>query len=472
MKEICKFRFSVNVSVGRYVSKEDTKHALTSFGAKEYGVQKMCFNERLISVDEFMALADEGYAFCHLFRFNVEQKYMYKIKSKEYWDYPYYRVGDCAGALKFSFKRKEYFSGAQCVFVDVDDTQYASISEYVSHLTFPPTCAYSSYSDRVAKHDIVSCRFHMVYVFDQILDETTFVRIGKTLYNQIEVDTNEIMSDTCGLVCNQYLNGCYHGKETYQSDTIYEVSDFVNLIIEEEECPKEAEQQKKESTITFDSDLVQCIKYNPRTVNIKFKNKYQYFYRTERPDWEDNLYQLTDEKYLELYYSSICIKDGQKRRKKLFERACLRRLIKPDVTPDELLYNLFMDVTRFFDNSDNVLTSEVLMTKVENAFALSLEDIQSNYSEFIQYSSENRPRYILHPSIPSAKRAAARRQVSTFLLYKDVLNNLDFAQSATENWKRLNALGIRCSRSYVFQRFKEIRDHYTPELVRRMFSSD
>lgn len=472
MKEICKFRFSVNVSLGRYVCKDDSKHALTTSSAKEYGVPKMCFKERLISVDEFMALADEGYASCHLFRFNPQQKYMYKTKGKEYWDYPYYRVGEFAGALKFSFKRKEYFSGAQCLFVDVDETQYANIHEYVSHLSFPPTCAYSSYSDRVLKHDSMSCRFHMVYVFDEILDEATFERIGKALYHQIEVDTKEKMSDVCGLVTNQYINGCYHGKESYQSNVIYEVSDFANHIVEEKECPKEAELPSKECTITFNTDLVQCIKYNPKTVNIKYKNQYRYFYRTERNDWEDNLFQLTDESYLELYYSGTYIQDGQKRRKKLFERACLRRLIKPDVSPDELLYNLFIDVTRFYDNSDNMLTCEVLMTKVQNAFALTLEEIENIYSEHIQYSRANRPRYILHPSIPSAKRAAARRQVVSFLMYKDVLNNLDFAQSATENWRRLNALGIRCSRSYVFQRFKEIRDHYTPELVRRMFSSD
>ena len=43
-----------------------------------------------------------------------------------------------------------------------------------------------------------------------------------------------------------------------------------------------------------------------------------YYYRTERPDWEDGLYQLTDENYLALWFPRETVTDGHKRRKKLF----------------------------------------------------------------------------------------------------------------------------------------------------------
>ena len=67
-------------------------------------------------------------------------------------------------------------------------------------------------------------------------------------------------------------------------------------------------------------------------------------------------FQYCDEdEYLELKWIPRKLKDRQHRKRTLFHRGWLRRLIKPSITPDELLYNLLFDREHFFDNSDNEL---------------------------------------------------------------------------------------------------------------------
>jgi hypothetical protein len=65
----------------------------------------------------------------------------------------------------------------------------------------------------------------------------------------------------------------------------------------------------------------------------------------------------------------------------LFHRAWLRRLIKPSITPDELFYNLMVDRQRFFDNKDNVLSVDLLASKVKESFRYSTEELIERYKD-------------------------------------------------------------------------------------------
>lgn len=57
-------------------------------------------------------------------------------------------------------------------------------------------------------------------------------------------------------------------------------------------------------------------------------------------------------------------KDGERRRKRLYVDALMMRAIKPNATFLELLYNLVLRRKYFYDNSDKVLTNEVLIEDV------------------------------------------------------------------------------------------------------------
>lgn len=124
------------------------------------------------------------------------------------------------------------------------------------------------------------------------------------------------------------------------------------------------------------------------------------------------------------------MRNGQKRRKKILERACLRRLIKPDVTVDELLVNSLWDVLNMFDNSDGVLTIDCLVYNVEKAMSMSIEEIMSTYSEHIdEIKKERTPQdsIILKRGIENPK--TVRKEIN----HRNIIELYDVSKTDMEN---------------------------------------
>lgn len=109
--------------------------------------------------------------------------------------------------------------------------------------------------------------------------------------------------------------------------------------------------------------------------------------------WEDGGWQIIDEDYFELFYhgkgdQKVILKDGDKRRKKLYNLICLRRFIKPTITPDEMVINILRDVIDHFDNSDNVITSDFIKESITDVFSVSLDQLKKDKAELIKEAHE------------------------------------------------------------------------------------
>ena len=400
------FKFQTNVSVDTYENKQEATACLSRAGAKAVGKTKMAFVEQSVSVSEFLGLATSGHAFCNLFDFNPDEKYwITATNGLSYPSYPVYKKGANKGAMKLSIKADQFFRGSQTVFVDIDFTKYTVIPEYISTLTQPPTCVYMSFSDNKDKHGIVSRRFRLVYVLDEVVGLEDFRKISATISDRIVLDTGEPMDDDCGTRISQYMNGVFGNNETYQTNYIYSVSDFIGEGMDYIDCPQPSDEE--------DDPGAKKIIFNERMLNDMatlgyadfmhyYSKQYKYYYRTERPgreEWINGLYQLPDENYLQLWYFRERQVDGQMRRRKLFKNACMRRLMRPDVDPDTLLFNLYVDFVRFFDNSDGVITLDTLKRKVVNAMKMTNEQLLAYCNWEIQYWHENRPKFICKPGI-------------------------------------------------------------------------
>ena len=388
-------KFRINVSLDTYTTKKEATACLSKVGAKTAGKEKMAFAERSVTVDDFLKYAISGHAFCNLYDIDPNKQYWVKnSEGKKYQVYPVYRKGKNKGGMKLTFKSDIYFKGAQAIFVDIDNTKYRNIPEYINSLTYKPTCVYMSFSDNTEKHGVVSRRFRLVYVFDRILNKEEFISVSQSITDHIIVDTAEPMEDDCGTRLSQYMNGVWGNNETYQTYCIYSPSDFPpeDLVIQ-------STVHEDERQIVFDDQLLRDM------VNMSYQEfmhynslKYRYVYRTEKPEWIYGLYQLTDEGYLQLWYYREKQIDGQHRRRKLFKNACLRCLMYPDIDADSLLFNLYVDLWRFFDNSDGVISLDVLKRKVKNAMLMNREQLMA-YCEFeIEYWQKNQPKFITNPN--------------------------------------------------------------------------
>lgn len=414
MKKDLEFTFRTSISREGYQDKDTAKMCLSSITAKKVNKVKMAFKEQEVTVDEFLDYAVNGHAFCNLFKFDENKKYwINSTKQHPTFTYPVYKRGVNEGYFKLSFKSDEFFYGSQTVFVDIDFTHFDSLTDYISCLRYTPTCAYYSYSDNADKHGVISRRFRLVYVFDSVLNANEFRNATFTIYDSIIKDTEEPMSDLCGCSYSQYMNGS-NSKEIFNSSIIYSKNDFPEYVLPtevvyqvEEEKPVEAEKP------LFTEELLNDMEYAPYEYVVRkwFAKGLRYITRTE-VDFGDNYYVTTTDDFVQLMYIGNKVSDGEHRRKKLYIRCALRRLMKEDITADELLYNLFIDRYKFIDNSDEVITIEVLMNKVKAALKTDLLKIKEMCSE------TNKPSFVINSTVSDKRQAVAnaRKEITNQLI--------------------------------------------------------
>ena len=436
------YRFKLNVSKEGYEKKTDAIACLSRAGSKKINRDKMCFFEMDLTVDEMLCYVRNGHTFCGLFEFDPNKQYVITEGCNP--EYPIYKKGTNKGGMKLSFKSDTFFKGSQVIFVDVDYTSFTDLDTYCEAIRLKPTFAYPTYSDNVDKHGIVSRRFRLVYVFHAIIEGEKYVDLARRVHKHVEDCTCELMDDDCGTRRSQYMNGTFNVQEVYLSYDIHYPFEFPELpqIAEEPE-----DKVQVNGRIEFDDSLIQKMNdYSYEDFMHRHSKLFRYVYRTERAYW-DRDYQLTGEGFLKLWWYNEKVQDGNHRRRKLFMRACLRRLMYPDIDPDTLLFNLYVDREKFFDNSDGVLTIDVLKRKAKKAMEMSEDELEEYCSSFIEYWKVNRPKFIfkngMSRSLPEIKK------LSRELLDYDLMERYDRQLSVKENFD--NGVGQGCSLNSLYR---------------------
>ena len=454
MKTDSNFVFRVNVSNDSYMTKSEASACLSRAGAEAVGKVKMAFRECDVTVDEFLQYALNGHSFCNLFDYDPNQKYWIETSSgKRYQSYPVYRQGRNKGCMKLNFKSDRFFRGSQTVFVDVDYTRFKTIPEYLDCLTLKPTCAYMSYSDKLEKDGITSRRFRLVYVMDRELNKMNMNIVNRYITDCIIRDTGEPMADECGTRASQYFNGVRGNDEYYASYNIYSRLDFPdNLPDVIVQPPSPPSQQTSLPTVEFDDRLLHDMCTMDYKTFMHYNSlKYCYFYRTERADWIDGIYQLTDDSYVQLWWHRETITDGNHRRRTLFKFACLRRLMNPNIDANTLLFNMYLDFHRFIDNSDHIITLGTLTRRTRRAMTMTYDELREYCQYEINYWKDHRPKFIMHPNAP--KSQAFINYVTKRIHYAELDLSYDRTKSVQDN---AAALGISpatlyryCSERYI-----------------------
>ena len=227
------FKFLIQVSHYNYQNKQEATSSLSAKTAKLNNVGRMCFKKEELTINEFLEKATTGYAFSYLFSYNPDKKYLIQTNKKygyKSFAYPEYKRGVNKGYMKINFKRDEFFEGTQTIFVDIDETNYNSIQEYVNTLPIKPTACYTTFSNKQNKAGSTSIRFRMVYVFDRVLNKVEFKSIANDLKNTIEIATKEPIYDICWLAQSQYFNGGNNVEDTYNSNVVYNADKWLENI--------------------------------------------------------------------------------------------------------------------------------------------------------------------------------------------------------------------------------------------------
>lgn len=446
-------RFSIGRSTDYYEDKQQAIECLSGKGAKANNKLRMAFREESLTVDEFITSAVNGYSFCNLFHYEDKK---YWTNYNHYWSltYPYYQRGKNKGALKIQFKKDDAFRGSQALFFDIDYTYSKDMFEYIAKLEKKPTCGYYSYSNMKNKGGIVSSRFRLVYVFDEILDRINFKRLYRNILSMIERNTGEHFEDDCGSRTAQYMNGGFGGDYYVNDSNIYSVNDFdcyeVVKDVKEEEPKQEVFEIPK-----LDFQMLKNMKtMDYKTFMHYYSKQYHYYYRTQYKG--DNDYYLTDDNYLSLYYNRVAIKDGNHRRRKLYQRACLRRLMTKDDNINEILFNLYIDSAKFFDNSDGVITIDVLVRAAQSAYRYSKEEIAKKFEDVIK--TIKKPKFVVSDKFINKKEMVGK--IRTKLKDEQIGELYDESKSVKENYEEINKyFKVGIVRLYQFVKKNNLRDN-------------
>lgn len=461
------FKFRVNISSEYYETKEISKATLTTVGAKSIGKNKMSFKEKEVTAREMLNYAVSGYSFAPVFEVNPNIKYCITGKDgKKSYSYPVYSRGANKGALKLTFKRDEFFKSSSVVFLDIDNTKYPTIPDYLNTLEFKPTFCYPSYSDNILKNGITSRRFRMAYVFNSPMSAEQFRKANKSLNCKTEIDTAEELDDKCNEAVSQYFNGVYDCTEKYYTGIIYDYSDFIDPETDQpkynttapEQEPTETKEEPTEKEITYSKAMFydMCHLDYDRFM-IRWRRHFHYSYDNSNPNgwikWGETeiYYQFVGEDYFELYWNVNRVQDGQKRRKKVYERMCLRKLMNPEISLDTLMFCAYEDIHRFFDNSDNVLNPDYILRNATNAYKMELTEIESKYSDNIAYlrqTSNPKDHIILKSGSAAGGQANLVKSEIKFSLIDGIY---DTALSVKENLAKIEAELFPISKSSLYE---------------------
>ena len=454
------FKFVASISKMGYATKQDVINTLGRENRKKYGTESLRFREQTVTVDEIVDLIGDGYAFCATFDTNNgELMWKKQEDGKKKCICPVLKDG----FMSMTVKRDDFFKGSQIVSIDIDDTQYTNVEDYIAQLTYIPTFAYTSYSDSPEKR-----KFRLCYVMSQPLNSIEeYKEVANTIHYTAEQDTNEPILDKCGEKASQYFNGTNlnAGAELYKYYVVYDRADFPTIEQEQEDEDKYAKVKCE-----FDKDTVKAMETQAyQKFMHRHSLRYQYFYQSEI-DWKDGeKWRAVDDSFVSLCYrwrgtgEIEKYKDGEHRRRKLKTYACLRRLIKPSTTPTELLFNLYVDRERFFDNSDAAISIEVLKSKVNAAFSMEIDEIKQRYSVVLE---KNRRKIVLNPTfikdnqhlnklgVGENLQAIVRRAVKE-VNYAAIDEFYNSELSVSENLKNLQDNGVKVCRMTLYNYCKD-----------------
>lgn len=422
--------YNISVSLNKYSDKNCIKW------------QTMQYAKRHLTIDELIELIKEGYCFCHCF---TTQSDIFGLRDK----------------TDYNFKE------ANMVFVDIDDC-IISMSDFVTKLSHKPTIAYTTPNNHSEKSNYLY-RFRLCYIVESpIKDIDTYKRVYEGIMQHLSKDIEGfVCKDNCGRSPSQQFSGNGSGNcEVYASNIIY---DSRRLAISETKVIKQTEchRLRNAEIVSTDNQMLRDLSaMKPLDFIAKYRHTYS-FYESTPLEYRDG-YAILPKDYTMIkrawYWDNFIkkdgtvkyfgrrkkLRDGDKRKKKLYASALIRKQIFPNVSFEHLLFNLVCDREYYYDNSDNELNNNRLIDICRRVVATPIEDIKlqryrpKDYEVDKEYCRE-------HGITPNEMKNRVKRQLKDM----EIGESYDCSMSVSENLIMLKELGVKVGKSRLYEWCRE-----------------
>ena len=334
--------------------------------SKPKNIAQIKYKRRTFTQNSLMVVLKTGYCVAHCFRTQNE-------------------------IFTQSEKTNDNFEYTQMIGIDVDDCD-TDMETFIKALKRKPTFAYTTFSNGIKGN-----RFRMIYLFNQKIDS---IPLYKAVYNWITEGLN--INDNCMRSVSQQMFGTNFAAKWYNSNVWYDVPHFDESIITNQsanpkvqfsKCKNQSEEIKVQNGVSSQisksfMDDMDCMA--SMDFISKYRNCYPYFTETEL-QYKDG-YAVIDNNYYvvrRMWYNQVYetkdgtvtvnevrkYKDGNKRRIRMYNTARILRNIKNDITAEHLAYILYCEREYYYDNSDNILSNERLLSIATEITSMPMERV-------------------------------------------------------------------------------------------------
>ena len=457
------FKFSLNVSTGCYPTRKPEK---------PFNIQYQ--TEDNLTIDDFDKLQRKGKSFCYLFK-DIDE----------------------SGLVTQSQKTISGFTSTSVIFYDIDKMSIP-MEEYIRPLPFKPTYAYTSYSNGIEMPNW-KYGYRLVYVIDepvqgvQEFDELYYSIAAANGFKQSILPDGHKSEFDYRVVNQQYYGGGTN-SQTYKTNIIYTKQDFASYKEEglalqstiSVSKPKKAKtddantktkKRKKDSfpnenniakeATAYSSELETPFYTDFHSLSTKdFLEKYHkdyigaYYSSITTPllDSGDVRYAYLPEDYQEIKRHWTITEDGKRciqkwevgsgRKKRLYVSAQIMRHNLPDITKEELIFNLVLERYYYYDNTDGNLNNRTLESIADSALHYTFDLLPRKHKSF----EVNKEYCACHGLTPNQVKNTIRKELKE----QEVLSLYDFNLSVKDNLQFLTDNGIKVSKSYLY----ELRKRY------------
>ena len=331
---------------------------------------KMRFVPQQLTIESALECATQGKAFCYTFQSDKAD-----------------------GSLSVKDKKKENFISTSTMIYDFDDMK-VSMADYINSIPYKPSFAYPTYSD--GKNGL--SRFRLAYVFDEeILGENDFNAVFHAIANanHFTPETKEQGGWDVRSVAQMYF-GTTQDVSTYISNTVYSIDDFepymVPVTVNGTSTKVSPSNNLNRNRDIVDKEFLYNL-YHSKYEDF-FKSYFDSYYPNYSQSLETTLTLSQNEMWYEYpddYVAVFRKREGKKvlkwnigenRKKRLYITAQMMLHNCPELTIENLIYNLYIERKHYYNNADNKISNQVLIDTAVNAFNRRINLNPSNHSSY------------------------------------------------------------------------------------------
>ena len=388
-------------------------------------VPTITFESRALTIEDALHCATEGRAFCYSFT-TAKQDGIITIKDK----------------------KEANFLSTSTIIYDFDDMEVPML-DYIETLPFKPSFAYPTYSD--GKNGF--SRFRLAYSLE---DDIKSVSDFNALYHAI-AKANGFVKETKehGGWDVRNVAQLYYGTtstaSTYNGKTVYSKEEFEPFITASTEQHRIASSTKETDYSRYESavnpEFLQDFTHLPqKALYTKYRDIYYSNYEPSLStalilDESEMFYRYPDD-YVCVYHKrqgkyTLKWDIGEDRKKKMFITAQIMLFNLPELTIENLLYNLRLERQWYYDNSDGKINNEFLLQTAINAYNKPYPLEPSEHPTF----SLNKPFWEGQGYTANQAKMIVRRELEI----REVQARYNPKLTTTENYRILKEQGVRIS---------------------------